>query len=74
MSSLTDKISNMLPNFSSFNGVLGNKPLETKHIIMIEGGEINSYFLSSSLVHTETYRSMINMGVEHCNFIKHARA
>ena len=35
MSSLTDKISNMLPNFSSFNGVLGNKPLETKHIIMI---------------------------------------
>ena len=35
MSDLTDKISNMLPKFSSFNGVLGNKPLETKHIIMI---------------------------------------
>ena len=35
MSGLTDKISNMLPKFSSFNGLLGNKPLETKHIIMI---------------------------------------
>ena len=35
MSSFTDKISNMLPKFGSFNGVLGDKPLETKHIVMI---------------------------------------
>ena len=56
MTDLVGKISNIIPK-SSFNGLLGDKPFETKHIIMIGLGVL----LVAAIIYYVFYA---NKGVE----------